>query len=110
MLINILFIIIMIVAIIIIAMQKELSKKVRGFVITMMILAVSFAVLFEYNTSKIAKDSRPITNAFKQGKVLTCKDNEINITTYSYEPGTSTFQPRLNVVGDTYSVKECAQK
>lgn len=108
--INILFIIIMIVAIIIIAKQEELSKAVKGFVITMMVLAVSFAALFEYSSSKMDKDSRPIINAFKHGKALSCEGSDINITTYSYEPGTSTFQPRLDIVGDTYSVKECTQK
>lgn len=108
--INILFIIIMIVAIILIAKQKELTKAVKGFVITMLLLTVGIAILFEYINTKSDKDSRPTLTAFKQTKILSCGGHDINISTYSYEPGTSTFQPRLNIVGETYAVKECTVK
>ncbi len=108
--INILFIIIMIVAILIIAKQKELTKAVKGFVITMLLLAVAVAVLFEYGNSQSDKNSRPTLNAFKQGKSLHCSGNDISNKTYSYEPGTSSFQPLINVVGETFSVHECTIK
>ncbi len=108
--INILFIIIMIASIIFISKQEALSKTLKGFVIMMMLLAVGFTALFEYSASKAEQHSRQLLNAFKEGKVLTCGENDIDINTYSYESGTSTFQPLLNVVGSTFSVKECKQK
>ncbi len=108
--INILFIAIMLAAIVIIAKQEELTKAVRGFVISMLLLAVAIAVLFEYSNTKIDKDSRPTLNAFKLGKTLNCSGDDINQTIYSYEAGTSSFQPRINIVGETYAVQECSQK
>ena len=108
--INILFIIIMIASIIFIAKQETLSKTLKGFVIMMMVFAVGFATLFEYSASKAEENTRPLINAFRQGKVLTCGTHDIDINTYSYEPGTSAFQPLLNVVGSTFAVKECIQK
>ena len=108
--INIIFIIIMIIAIVLIAKQTELTKVVKGFVITMLLLTVSIAMLFEYINTKSHKDSRPTLTAFKKTKTLSCVGNDINISIYSYEPGTSTFQPRINIVGETYAVKECTVK
>ncbi len=105
--INILFIVIMIAAILIIAKQKELTKAVKGFVITMLLLAVAIAVLFEYGSSQHVKNTRPTLNAFKQGKSLNCSGNAISNKTYSYEPGTSSFQPLINVIGETFSLREC---
>jgi disulfide bond formation protein DsbB len=105
--INILFIIIMIVAVIMIARHNELSRALKGFVITMLLLSIALATLFEYSSRQSDVQSRPIINAFKQGKTLRCKEQEISLKTYSYEPGTSSFQPLLNVVGETYALKEC---
>ena len=105
--ITILFIIIMIATILIIAKQKTLSKSLKGFVITMLLLALSVALLFEYVNSQSDKKYRPTITAFKQGKTLDCASNKIDNTTYSYEPGTSSFQPLINVVGETFSLREC---
>jgi len=108
--INILFIIIMIVLILLIAKQKELSKTLKSFVIGLSILVIALAMLFEYTNTASEKKSRPVINAFKEGKPLICAKTKITQKTYSYEPGTATFQPRLNIVGDTFNVKECTQK
>ncbi len=106
--ITIIFIIIMIATILIIAKQKTLSKSLKGFVITMLVLALAIAVLFEYANSQSDKKSRPTLTAFKQGKSLHCSGNDINNKTYSYEPGTSSFQPLIHVVGETFSLSECS--
>lgn len=108
--INILFIIIMIAAIFIIVRHDALSKLVKGFVITMLLLSIGIALLFEYATQQNEKKSRPTYTAFMQGKTITCSGNEINNTIYSYEPGTSSFLPLLNVVGETFSIQECSKK
>ena len=97
----------MIGAIIVIGKQKDLSRALRGFVITMLVLAVSLATFYEYSISQAESAIRPTITAFKQGKELKCKDQIISTKNYSFEPGTSTFQPLLNVVGETYSVSEC---
>jgi hypothetical protein len=90
-----------------IARHKEFSKALKGFVITMLLLTIAFAALFEYANNKSVKKTRPLVLAFKEGKNLLCREKTINQKIYSYEPGTSTFQPRLNVVGDTYGINEC---
>jgi len=108
--INILFIIIMIATIVVIAKQKELTRVVKGFVITMLLLALSAAILFEYSNNQVDKNSRPTLNAFREGKMLHCHDNDITNKTYSYEPGTSSFIPLINVVGETFSLRECTIK
>lgn len=100
----------MIATIFIIFKQKELSTAVKGFVIIMLLLALASAVLLEYVNTQSYEKYRPTLNAFKQGKTLDCLGNTISNTTYSYEPGTSSFQPLLNVVGETFSLKECISK
>ena len=105
--INILFIIIMIVAVIMIARHNQLSRALKGFVITMLLLSIALATLFEYSASKMQEKTKPTLNAFKQGKTLLCNEREISLKSYSYEPGTSSFQPLLNIVGETYALKEC---
>jgi len=108
--INILFIIILLVIVFIIAKQDTHTKAIKGFVITMLLLTVAIAMLFEYSHTKADENSRPIINAFKQGKTLHCAENDITQKNYSYEPGTSSFQPRINVVGETFSLYECSIK
>ena len=108
--INILFMVIVLVVIIMIAKQKELTTAIKGFVITLLVLTIGMAALFEYSTSKSDENSRPLISAFKQDATLLCNDFNISLKTYSYEPGTSSFQPRINVVGETYDVKECTLK
>lgn len=105
--INILFMVIVLAVIIMIARQKELTKAIKGFIITLLLLTIALAILFEYSTSKSEENARPVIFAFKHGKTLSCHDFNISQKTYSYEPGTSSFQPRLNVVGETFSVDEC---
>ena len=100
----------MIATIVVIVKQKELTKVVKGFVITMLLLALSSAILFEYSNNQIAKNSRPTLNAFREGKNIHCQNKEINNQTYSYEPGTSSFIPLINVVGETFSLSECTIK
>ncbi len=105
--INILFALIMIAAIVVIAKHDTLSKSVKGFVIMMLLLALGSAVVFEYATSQSEKRYRHIVTAFKEGKSLECSGKIISNKTYSYEPGTATFLPLSQVVGDTYARREC---
>jgi hypothetical protein len=105
--ITILFIIIAIVSIIAIARHGELSKALKGFVITMFIISISLAILFEWANSKAQKNATPTVLDFKHGKDLICRDKTINQAIYTYESGTSSFIPKNGVVGATYSVNEC---
>jgi len=105
--INILFIVIMLVAVIMIVKQKELNNIVKGFVIILFLAAVALASLFEYISNQKEEAIRPVILAFKQGKTLNCQNYDMNQSTYTYEPGTSTFQPKIGVVGVTYHPKEC---
>jgi hypothetical protein len=98
----------MIVAIIMISKQKELSRTLKSFVIGMLLLTIALAAIYEYSSHRSQKASQPIVLAFKHGKTLLCKEKEISQKSYSYEPGTSAFQPRFDVVGPTFSVTECA--
>ena len=105
--INILFILIMIAAIFVIARQDALGKGLKGFVIMMLVLAVGSAILFEYINSQGEKRYRPLITAFKEGKNLSCAGKIISNKTYSYEPGTASFQPLAKVIGDTFARHEC---
>jgi hypothetical protein len=105
--ITILFIIIAIISIIAIARHGELSKALKGFVITMFVIAISLAILFEWANSMAEKNATPTILEFKNGKDLNCKDKTINKTMYIYESGTSSFIPKNGIVGATYSIKEC---
>lgn len=106
--INILFIIILLVVVIMIARQKELSGALKGFVITMLMLTIALAILYEYSHVQSNEKARPTLKAFKLGQQLTCDDHDINTTIYTYEPGTASFQPKLGVVGEVYGVEECS--
>jgi hypothetical protein len=105
--ITLLFVIIAIVSIIAIARHGELSKALKGFVITMFVITIILAVLFEWANSQAQKNATPTILDFKHGKDLTCQDKIINSTTYIYESGTSSLIPKNGVVGATYSIKEC---
>ncbi len=107
MLINVLFILIMIVSIILIARHEALSKSLKGFVISMLALAIFLAVIFEYGTQKNAQKIRPLVIAFKKGIPLYCKDEIITNQYYIYESGTSSLQPNDDIEGETYYIKDC---
>ena len=108
--INILFIILLLAVVIMIARQERLTKALKGFVIIMLLFTIVIAALFEYSSTKSYEKSRPIINAFKENKNIICNNHVINLNTYSYEPGTSSFQPRINIVGETFALQECALK
>ncbi len=97
----------MIVAIILITRQEALTRGLKIFVIFMLLFSISFTALFEYMNRAAEKRTRPIILAFKAGKDLHCNQNIINNKSYFYEPGTSSFQPNGDIVGDTYALKEC---
>ena len=105
--INILFILIMIVAIILVARHEALSKSLKGFVISLFVLVIALATLFEYSSDNQAQSSRALIIGFQKGFPLYCNDDVITNKSYFYESGTASFQPN-HTIGETYSIKECS--
>jgi len=105
--ITIFFILIMIVAIILVARHEALSKSLKGFVISMFMLAIAVATLFEYSTDSKAQSRQTLIIAFEKGFPLYCGDEAITNEFYFYESGTASFQPN-HTIGKTYSINECS--
>lgn len=104
--ITIFFILIMIVATVLVARHGALSKLLKGFVISLFLLTIVLATLFEYGSSGKAQSRQALVMAFKQGTPLLCNGTIITKEAYLYESGTASFQPN-HTVGKTYSIKEC---
>ncbi len=105
--INILFIIIALVAIIAISKSSELSRAVKGFVITLFLLLIALAIFYEWMNSGVQKRIEPLVLSFKKGEDIICEGKRINAKSYIYESGTSLLFPKQGVVGKTYSISKC---
>ncbi len=105
--ITIFFIIIALLAIIAISRSKELSKGVKWSVITLFIIAIALASLYEYLIESSQKKIEPIILDFKNGKTLICEGKKVDKREYLYESGTSSLFPKEGVVGKTYSISRC---
>jgi hypothetical protein len=108
--VTILFIGILLFVLFLITREKRLSSGVRIFAILFLVLSIVLAVLYEYGLNQANEKNQTIIKAFKQGKTLVCKEQNISNLHYIYENGTASFQPNSkekDFVGSIYSIQEC---
>ena len=111
--ISILFIIVALALIIFISKQREFSKPAKTSIMISLGLSILIAMMYEYGSYKYDNQNRIKELAFKQGKVLICKDKNITNKTYLYEPGTASLMPNSkdsSFVGDIYPIEKCILK
>jgi len=108
--ISVLFIIVALVLIIFISKQEEFSKAAKVSIMISLGLSILIAILYEYGSYKYDNQNRVKEIAFKQGKTLICKDQNVTNKTYLYEPGTASLMPNSKdstFIGAIYPIEDC---
>jgi predicted membrane protein len=90
--------------------EKKLTKGIKIFTTIFLLLSVLLSIFYEYATHSMDEKNRKTVHSFNQGKILTCKEQNITNIDYIYEVGTSSFQPntaKKEFVGNIYHIREC---
>ncbi len=104
---NIIFILLALLIIALIARRDDLPKRIKGFTISIFIIAILFTWGYEWLVESAQKRVEPLILEFKKGNDLICEDHKVNKKTYIYESGTSSLFPKEGVVGKTYAITQC---
>lgn len=75
------------------AKSESLSRKSKIVALLIIGHAIGFGWLYELNNANQSENNREVLTAFKQGKVLTCKEIEVNNKEFIYISGTLSFMP-----------------
>lgn len=107
----ILFLVIIIVAIIIYSTNDEKLSKKSKLILTITLALICGAIfIYENKISSLSKQKNILITQFNQGKILHCKNYDVNKTGFNYEFGTSTFIPKnefKNLKGVIVNIKDC---
>lgn len=75
------------------AKSESLSRKSRIVVVLIIGHAIGFGWLYELRNAHQSESNRDVLTAFKQGKILTCKEVEVSNKGFIYISGTLSFMP-----------------
>lgn len=75
------------------AKSEALTRKSK--IVTLLIIghAIGFGWFYELNNANQSEHNREVLSAFKQGKILTCKEIEVSNKGFIYISGTLSFMP-----------------
>ncbi len=104
---------VLIVILIFLYKSDSINTKTKGAMILFIVVVIASAFLYEFIFSKKQQSNREIVNSYKQGKTITCKGVDINLTTFTFEPGTLSFMAKREIqeiAGTIYDIKDCSIK
>lgn len=78
------------------AKSEALPRKAKWILFLIVGHVIGFGWLYELSSAHQSEQNREILSAFKQGKMLTCKEIEVNNKTFIYVSGTLSFIPKDN--------------
>jgi len=90
----VLFLIFILLVLLVVVSKKNEFSKNQKIVTTGVVMVFAIAIyVYESSIDNSAEKNRELVNAFRQGKVLTCKEYKVNKERYIYISGTQTFMP-----------------
>jgi hypothetical protein len=75
------------------AKSEALTRKSKIVALLVVGHAIGFGWFYELNNANQSEHNRDVLSAFKQGKILTCKEIEVNNKGFIYISGTLSFMP-----------------
>ena len=90
----VLFLIFVLLVLLAIVSKKNAFSKNQKIIVTSVVAVFAIMIyIFESAQTNSALKDRDVVNAFRQGKILTCKEYKVDKNRYIYVSGTQTFMP-----------------